>query len=98
MSKLWYTPPTDKQFKELRDVVVQVFLMRELDDNSHGYVSEKIKTIKGLTNSGSDFMYLAQMLHPNTRKLITNALSDETRTAIRERMLDGGCNPEFIFY
>ena len=93
MKKLYYTPPTDKQFNELKEKALEIW---KTYDNAYGYVSEKIGRIKDIKNIGDNFMYMVAMFDPVNQGKLAEKLSEETREAVRERMIDGGTPPEHI--
>ena len=92
MSKLYYTPPTDEQFNELKEKAIEIWSGY---DNEYGYVTEKIDRIKDVNNVGDNFLYIVAMFDQFNQERLAEKLSDETRIAIRERMRDGGY-PEYL--
>lgn len=89
MSKLYYTPPSQEQFEELKEKAIELW---NTYDDTYGYATEKINRIKDIQNIQDNFMYIISMFDiPNQRKL-AEKLSDETCKSIRERMLDGGAS------
>lgn len=95
MSELYYTPPTDKQFDELKKeaIVLWIDIADDLD-----YAASKISRIKDLENIDDNFMYMVAMFDINNQKLLADVLSNETRLAVRERMIDGGQPLEYIVF
>jgi hypothetical protein len=96
MAKLYYTPPTDKQFNELKEKAIEVW--RENYDDAYGYVTGKVNQIKDIGNVQDNFMYMVAMFDINNQALLAVKLSPETRKAVRERMIDGGNPPEYIIF
>lgn len=95
MEKLYYTPPTDKQFDELKKGAMEIWLTY---DNTYGYVDEKVQRILDIKNIKDNFMYMVAMFDaPNQRKL-AEKLSKDTRLSVRERMIDGGQEEEYIYF
>lgn len=92
MSKLYYTPPTDEQFDELKEKAIEIW---NTYDNTYGYVDEKVGRIKDIKNVGDNFMYMVAMFDINNQAILASKLSDETRQAVSERMIDGGNPSEF---
>lgn len=90
MSKLYYTPPSDEIFNQVKSACMELWKEVDTDGDKFGYASSKINSIKDIQNVGDNFMYMIAMFdHLNHRKL-TNKLSDEARKEIRDRMVDGG--------
>ena len=93
MPKLYYIPPSEEIFNEVKAKCIEIW--RGYDD-TYGYATEKIDEIKDLQNIQDNVMFIvAQFDHINMEKL-ANLLSDEARTALRERMMSGGNSPEYI--
>ena len=86
MTKLYYTPPTDKQFNELKEKAIEVW--KEYD-NQYGYVDEKVNAIKDIGNIQDNFMYMVAMFDSDNQRKLAEKLSQETRKSVRERMIDG---------
>ena len=87
MSKLYYTPPEDSQFEELKEKAIEIW---NTFDNEFGYVDEKVNAIKGITNVKDNFMYIVDMFDIENQAKLRYKLSAETRLAVRERMISGG--------
>jgi len=95
MSKLYYTPPTEEQFEDLKECAI--FIWKKYDD-THGYASGKINSIKDLKNIRDNFMYMVAMFDMNNQAKLSVLLEEETRLAVRERLIDGGQLPEYIMF
>ena len=91
-AKLYYTAPTDKQFNELKEKAIEIWSVM---GDEPSYSQEKIGRIKDIRNVQDNFMYMVAMFDQNNQAKLANKLSEETRKAVRERMIDGG-NPEFL--
>lgn len=90
MTNLYYTPPTDEQFAELKEKAIKIWHTYDSDDPRDDYAETKIKSIQDLKNVGDNFMYLVAMFdYINMRKL-ARMISPTTRQAVRDRMIDGG--------
>ena len=85
--KLYYTAPTDKQFNELKSKAIEIW---RTYDNEFGYVDEKVGQIEGLKNMSDNFMYMVAMFDSNNQWSLAQLLSDETRQAVHDRIIDGG--------
>ena len=92
--ELFYTPPKDECFEELRTICIRFW--RSFDEVE--YVEEKINRIKNLTNNGADFVMMVQMIHPVSRQVIAKLLSLETRNEISMRMYGWEQENEFDFF
>lgn len=93
MEKLYYTPPSDKIFNEVKDACIKIWL--EYDD-TFGYATEKINSIKDLPNIQDNVMSMIARFDPINLGKLANKLSEEARTALRDRMIDGGNPPEYV--
>ena len=91
-AKLYYTPPTDEQFNELKEKAIEIW--SPMGDEP-SYAEEKIGRIKNIQNVQDNFMYMVAMFDQNNQRKLAEKLSPETRKAVRERMIDGG-NPEYL--
>lgn len=87
MSELYYTPPSDEQFNELKEKAIQIW---QDYDNTHGYVDEKVKRIKDIQNIQDNFMYVVAMFDTINQHKLANKLSQETRKSVKDRMIAGG--------
>lgn len=94
-AELYYTPPTDEMFEEVREASKQVW--NDYDD-THGYATEKINRIKDIGNVSDNFMYMVSMFDMGNQVKLSSYLSEETKKAVRERLLDGGMEPQFIVF
>ena len=95
MSKLYYTPPSEECFEEVKEKVIEIWLGY---DDTFGYATSKINPIKDMQNIQDNFMYLVAMFDSNNQRKLANKLSIESRKAIKERMIDGGQPPEYICF
>lgn len=93
--KLYYTPPTDEQFNELKEKVIEIW---QEYDNKFGYVDEKVGRIKDMGNIQDNFMYIVAMFDSSNQRKLAGKLSKETREAVRARMIDGGSSEEYIAF
>lgn len=91
MSKLYYTPPSDEQFNEVRQKAVELWLT--IGDEP-SYAEEKISRIKNIANVGDNFMYMIAMFDINNQRKLAEKLSNETRGAVAERIKNGG-SPDY---
>ena len=92
MNKLYYTPPPDDIFNEVKAKSVEIW---KTYNDDYGYATEKINRINGLENVQDNVMFIVAMFDINNQAKLADKLSPDSRKAIRERMLDGG-NPEYL--
>jgi hypothetical protein len=95
MTRLYYTPPTDEQFVELKEKAIEVW--KENHSNEYGYVDEKVNAIKDIGNISDNFMYMVAMFDVNNQRHLADKLSPETRQSVKERIIDGGEDYSMIF-
>ena len=93
MKRLYYTPPSEKCFNELKQKAIEIW---QSYDNTYGDVDEKVGRIKDIRNIADNFMYMVAMFDFINQERLANLLSEETRQAVKERMIDGGNPPEYI--
>jgi len=91
-TELYYTAPTGEQFEEVKAKAIEVW---NTMDNTYGYVDGKVGRIKDLENIKDNIMYIVAMFDVDNQTLLANRLTNETRKAIRDRMIDGG-SPEYL--
>ena len=92
-AKLYYTPPTEEEFAELKEKAIEIW--KEYDD-TYGYASEKINAIKDIRNIKDNFMYMVAMFGISNQGKLADKLSEKTTKAVRDRMIDGGNEPKYI--
>ena len=91
MSKLYYTPPLQNVFDEVKEKAIEIW---KTYDNTYGYVDEKLNKLRGLGNFGDNFMYMVAMFDQENQSKLGHKLSPEARQAISDRLKDGG-TPDF---
>jgi hypothetical protein len=95
MAKLYYMPPSDELFEEVRKAAMELWKEVDTDNDKYGYATEKINCIKDIKNVEDNFMYMVAMFDIYNQGKLADVLSEEAREAIRDRMLDGG-QPEML--
>jgi hypothetical protein len=81
--ELYYTPPSDNIFDDLKSKAIALW---QTYDDSYGYASEKISKIENLENVSDNFMYIFGMLdYKNQHKLILE-INKPTYEAITKRL------------
>lgn len=95
MADLYYTPPSDELFQEVRDRAMELWHEIDSDNDAYGYATEKCDRIRDLANVGDNFMYIVAMFDLSNQQKLAEKLSLEACAAIRDRMIDGG-NPPYL--
>jgi len=101
--ELFYKPPKDKYFEELKSLCIrfwEVFPEDTFYDNKRlklekEYANEKIEQIRNLKNESCNFVSMVQMIHQNYRYILSNLLSLETRNEISMRLYEREEENEF---
>ena len=88
MPELYYTPPTDKIFNEVKQKAIEVW--QENYSDEHGYVSEKTEKIKSLENVSDNVIFIVAMFDTNNQVKLADKLNEEAKKTISDRMIDGG--------
>lgn len=91
MTDLYYKPPTDEIFEEVRQKAIKIW---KTYDDTYGYATEKIDQIKDIGNVGDNLMYIVSMFDDNNQKILAGQISSEAKKAIGDRIIDGG-TPDF---
>jgi len=94
--KLYYTPPSDEQFNELKEKAIMLWKIVDRDNDKYGYATEKISRIKDIPNVSDNFMYMVAMFDSVNQTALGMSLSLETKMALRERLISGGMPEEYI--
>lgn len=97
-AKLYYTPPMQRHFQEVKEVAMELWKEIDTDNDKYGYATEKINRIKDIDNVSDNFMYMVAMFDIGNQRLLANKLTEETKKEIRERMVDGGQPEEYIVF
>jgi len=87
MPKLYYTPPTDEQFNELKERAIEIWSTM---GDEPSYSQDKIGRIKDIKNVGDNFMYMVAMYDQYNQRKLAGKLTKATREAVAERLRDGG--------
>ena len=85
--RLYYTPPTDEQFAELKERAIEIWSTM---GDEPSYSQEKIGRIKDIGNIKDNFMYMVAMFDIHNQTRLADMLMPETRKAVSDRMVDGG--------
>lgn len=93
MSNLYYTAPSDTAFEEVKSASIEVWSEKS---DLGSYRTEKIDQIKDIKNVGDNFMYMIAMFDSGNQRKVVEKLGEETKQAVRERMIDGGNDEQII--
>jgi hypothetical protein len=86
-TKLYYMPPKDSIFNEVRDRSIDIW---NTYDDEFGYATEKINGIKDLKNTEGNFMFIVSQFDHWNRAKLAYMLSLEARNHVSIRMEAGG--------
>jgi len=95
MSKLYYTPPTNEAFEEVKEKAIELW---KTYDDTYKYALNKIDKIKDIKNISDNFMYIVAMFDLENQAKLANKLSETTKRAISERIIDGGGSDEYNMF
>jgi hypothetical protein len=98
MKNLYYTPPADELFTEVKKKAIELWYEVDTDNDKYGYASEKVSRIENIENIEDNFMYMVAMFDIENQALLAQKLSLEARLAIRERMVEGGTPDYYIVF
>ena len=98
MPELYYTPPTNEIFEEVKKEAMLLWEKIDSDNNKYGYASEKKDRIRNIKNIGDNFMTMVAMFDIHNQRRLADVLSIEACRAVRERMIDGGQPLEYITF
>jgi len=93
--ELYYTPPSDDVFEEVRAKAMVLWKVVDSDDDKYGYATGKIDRIKDIENVQDNLMYIVAMFDHGNQILLAEELSEEAKDSIRERLIDGG-TPHYL--
>ena len=91
MTKLYYTPPSDEEFEDVKKCALEIWYSYE-----EPYRTEKIERVKDIGNIGDNFMYIVAMFDLSNQWKLATMLQTDTKKALRDRMLDGGIEESMI--
>lgn len=81
--ELYYTAPSDEMFEEIKREAIKIW---ESYDNAHGYVDEKVGSIKDIKNIKDNYMWMVAIFDPFNQDKLFAALKPETVARIVEAM------------
>lgn len=91
MENFYYTAPSDEIFGEVKEQALIIWSTYE-----DPYKSDKISRVENLQNMSDNLMYIVAMFDLTNQTRLAAHLSEEARTAIRERMIAGGAETFYI--
>lgn len=94
-NRLYYTPPEQALFDELKDACIAIW---ETYDDTYNYATNKVDQVKSLHNISGNFMDMIGMFDILNQEMLAEQLSQECNTAIRDRMISVGTNPKYIVF
>jgi hypothetical protein len=83
MQELYYTPPDDEIFEEMKELAITIW---STYDDTYGYASEKINRIKDLNNTTDNFMYIFAMFDDHNQEKLKKLASAELQLTIIEKV------------
>jgi hypothetical protein len=89
-AELYYTAPKDEYFEEVKREAMKLWKEVDSDNDKFGYATGKINRIKDIKNIDDNFMYMVAMFDIHNQQKLASKLSEETKKAIADRMIDGG--------
>lgn len=93
MTNLYYIPPSDEAFEDMRSAAIKVWGQYV---DSPDYMAEKIGRIKDIKNVGDNFVYILAMFDIDNQRKCIGLLQKETKDAVRDRLLACGYEPDFL--
>ena len=90
----YYTKPKEKIFQEVKEKAKN-FWKNKYDTL---YIKEKTVQIDSMNNISDNMMSILGMFYTFNLKSFAETLSEETKKAIRERLLDGEAYTEAEFF
>lgn len=85
-ARLYYTPPSDEAFEDLKLAAISIWNTYDHED----YRNEKIGAIKDIRNISDNFMYMFAMFDWKNQRKVVQLIREDTRQALKERLIDGG--------
>lgn len=92
MSKLYYTPPEQIIFDEIKEASIEIW---KTYNDKYDYATNEINRIKDLENVLDNWSVMVSMFDVNNQSKLATALSDEARQAVYDRLADGGISDYF---
>lgn len=84
MKELYYTPPSDECFEDMRECAIETW--KEVSRDKF-YLEEKVSRISKIQNIQDNFMYILAMFDSGNQIKVGRKLLPKTRQAINERLM-----------
>lgn len=81
--ELYYTAPSDEIFEDIKQASIKIW---NTYDDTYGYASEKINSIKDLQNVKDNYMYVVAMFDSSNQRILLATVKPETAERIVEAM------------
>lgn len=95
MENFYYTPPSDEIFEEIKKAAMAIW---STYDDQFGYATGKLDRIMTLENVSDNAVYMIAMFDHSNQAKLAKSLSVGARYAVRERMLAGGAEEDYIVF
>lgn len=95
MENIYYTPPEEDIFQELKQGAINIW---KTYSDQYGYSTDKINSIKDMNNVKDNFMFMVAMFDGENQRLLSSILSEKCKEQIRIRMESGGMPKEYIYF
>lgn len=92
---IYYTPPSDQCFDELKEKAMELWHEVDTDNDKYGYATEKCNRIKDIKNVSDNFMYIVRMFDTHNQRILAIKLSPDTSNQVYIRFAEGGMPSEF---
>ncbi len=94
MEKIYYMPPSEKVFNEIKQKAMELWEEKDIHPN---YLKEKLDRIKHLDNVKDNAMYIISMFSYDNLIKLAGKLSTDARVAIHIRLVDWESIESIIF-
>ena len=84
MSDLYYTAPDDSIFEDIKTNAIKIW---QGYDDTHGYATEKIDSIKDIKNVSDNYMHMVAMFDSSNQAKLFAAVKPETEERINAAIL-----------
>ena len=86
-TRLYYTAPSDECFEDLKQKSIELWKSKHAHPS---YEKEKVDYIEKMQNISDNFMTLFAMFDHNNQRKVGETISQATKDALNERLIDGG--------
>ena len=87
MTSLYYTPPSDQSFEDMKKSALMVW--SQYEGSPGNYYQEKVARVRDIKNIGDNFLYMFAMFDSSNQAKVVKLLQLKTKRELRERLLDG---------